>query len=105
MNGLRVPPTNGTEYGRVLFQAYTDTNDIEPTQVFDPTQDVGSIAIRCPASNNGAVYIGWDEDVNTDNGFPLYKRDSFGLDLNVKSQPIYAVAEVDADEVRVIATN
>lgn len=105
MSGLRVPSTDGKENRRVLFEEYTESNDVEPTLVTDPGVSTGSIVMRCPATNEGGIFIGWGEDVTLENGYPLYARDGLGIDLDVSVQDIYAVADTAADELRILTTN
>jgi len=105
MSGLRTPSTKGVEYGRVVFEAFTSGNSVEPTEVFSPIEDTGSVALKCPETNSGAIFIGWDDDVDLEEGFPLYAKDGVSFDLNTNSQPIYAVANTSADQLRVISTN
>lgn len=105
MSGIRTPPTSGRDYGRIVLQEFTEQNDVTPTEIPVPDRSTGSVAIRASEVNDGAVYIGFDDDVDLESGFPLYRRDSIGIELNLRSQSIYVVADNNADEVRYIITN
>jgi len=78
---------------------------VTPTSVLNTNRATGSVSVRAPDTNIAPVFIGFDDDVTRDNGFPLYPRDAVGLDLNLRQQEIYVVAAEDADEVRYIVTN
>jgi len=105
MSGINIPATEGEEYGSIPFEAFTPSGSVTPTRVFDPSLDSRSVAMRAPETNSGAIFIGWDNEVDLTNGYPLYPGDPFSVDLNVEAQGIFAVAEVTGDEIRIITTN
>ena len=97
--GLRVAPSAGAFYGEVILP---DEN--EPTQVSGGDVPTGSLAIRA-WDNVGTVYIGWDSDVDEDNGFPLDEGETLSVDINLDSEDMWILPETAGDSVRIISTN
>lgn len=98
--GVRTPPTDGSYYGPVILPDEGDLARVVPDGI-----NTGSIAIKC-ISTSESVYLGWDQDVDETEGFPLEEGESLSLDLDSDSQGIWAYSTTsDPDELRVIATN
>lgn len=99
MEGLRVVPTEGVEYGEVILPE-TDN----PVEINPEGEDTGGIAIRA-WNNNGVVYVGFDDEVDSSTGFPLQDGESLGADLNLEAADLFLLPEVAGDSVRVLITN
>lgn len=96
--GKQSPSTVGTDYNAETF------SDADESQsVFDLETQSGSIIVRAHPDNDGIVYLGWDEEVTTENGFPLEAGDAITVDINVGSQGLFGVADTDGDELRYMA--
>lgn len=100
MSGSEKPPTDGTEYGVVSLSAVG-----EPELVFQLGTESKTVAIRAEEGNNSQIYLGWDDDVDSNNGFPLYQGEMITMELDVSSQEIYMDGDSVGDSVRVIAIN
>lgn len=98
--GKDVASNEGAGYGRKQF---IETNDVD--NVMDPTMETESWILRGHPSNDGVIYIGWDEDVTVDNGFPISAGDAVAIDMDNSKQVVYAVADTAGDELRYIATS
>lgn len=98
--GKDVASNEGAGYGAKQF-----TNSHDSDNVMDPTLETESWIIRAHPENEGIIYIGWDEEVNEDNGFPLSRGDATTMDMDNSKQVIYAVADTAGDELRYIATS
>lgn len=94
------PPAEGTEYGATRPDSVG-----EPELVFKLDTESKSIAVRAEEDNNAKVYLGWDTDLDTDNGFPVYPTESFEVDMDVSNQELFMVVESVGDAVRVIAVD
>lgn len=99
MPGLDQPATNGESYGS------QDISDSDPTRVIPADVESGSYIVRAGENNTGTIYLGWDDDVTSSNGFPLKSEESFSADINNASQQLWAIADNNGDELRHIATN
>jgi len=104
--GVRTPPSKGSAYGRTILAEQGIAQRVISSEV-----KTGSVLINSYTGdddnegNEGVIYIGFDEDVDDESGFPLEPGQSIGLDIQNRSQGIWAYAEVPGDQVRFIATN
>lgn len=92
------PSTRGTHYDSNQIQSAN-----EPQRVIPEGIETGSYAVYAVTVSGDYIYLGWDEDVTTSDGFPLQEDRSFTVDLSNESQPLYMVSANSGDEVRVIA--
>lgn len=105
-NGTRVPPSTGSGYGRTIIDS-----DFEARRVIPSDIRTGSVIIHAydgdesNTGNQGVVYVGFDSDVDDSSGFPLEPGDSLSIDIQNRSQGIWAYAEESGDELRYMATN
>jgi hypothetical protein len=99
-SGKDVASNEGAGYGVKVF-----VNSNDPDNVMDPTLETESWILRAHPQNEGIIYLGWDEDVTTENGFPLSAGDASSMDMDNSKQVIYAVADTAGDELRYIATS
>jgi hypothetical protein len=81
---------------------FVNANDVD--NVMDPTMETQSWSVRAHPENGGIIYIGWDEELTVDNGFPLSAGNTVAFDMDNSRQVLYAVADTAGDEVRYIAT-
>lgn len=98
--GKDVASNQGAGYGRKQF---VETNDVD--NLIDPTLETESVILRAHPDNGGAIYVGWDDEVTTDDGFPLSPGDAVTFDVDNSRQIIYGVADEAGDEIRFIATS
>lgn len=89
--------TDGTGYGSTTLEGPAEAQVVLPVGA-----ESRSIGLRAPEGNSGAVYIGWDDDITTSSGFPIYAEDSFSIDLDNTQQSIFAVSDNAGDELRYI---
>lgn len=89
----REPPASSGGYGQVDVGT-----DAVPILDFDTS--TLSVAVRAPDSNGEIVYVGFDEDVTTSDGFPLPAGEGVTFDLNASVQPVYAIAPAAGQEIR-----
>lgn len=97
--GRSTPATEGETHDVVTI---TSAND--PVRILSPAVETGSYALRA-WNTTQPVFIGWDEDVGTDDGFPLEAGDVISFEMDNSEQQIWAVSAEAGAEVRVIATN
>lgn len=90
--------TEGTAYGVTDLEGPND-----PQLVLPIGAESRSIALRSQQTNQGAIFIGWDDGVTQDNGFPLYPEDAFAIDVDNTQQAIWAVSAVSGDQIHFIA--
>lgn len=91
--------TSGPTYGDTTPSSANDA-----TLVFPLGTETESVAIIAHPDNSDKMFIGFDDNLDTSNGFPLESGASLTIDLDVAQQGIYAVAETQGDSVRFIAT-
>lgn len=97
--GLGVSASDGSYYDSVIVKDGGNAVRVIPEDV-----KTGSVAIK-GYSIDDEVYLGWDDDVDGSNGFPLTEGDVMALDINNDGQGIWMYSDTDLDEIRVIATN
>lgn len=98
--GLRVSSTNGKAYGEYVIPDPPETDEM-----FQVPVRTGSVAIVAHPTNTGYIYIGWDSDVTTDNGFLMTPGQSITMDLDAMEQEIFITGDSEGDSVRYIAKN
>jgi hypothetical protein len=96
--GLNQPATDGVDYDNI---ALSDTDSTEVVV----EGGTGSILLVAHPANSDIVYLGWDEQVSSSNGLPLEAGAGASFDIDVSTQPIYAIADSSGDRLRFIATN
>lgn len=98
--GLRTPANDGKDYGE-----YVIPNPPEPDELFQVPVRTGSVSIIAHPNNSGWIYIGWDDEVDSQSGFILTAGMSISVDLDIRSQEIFITGDTSGDSVRYIATN
>lgn len=94
--GKSVPATEGTIAKSVALSSANT-----PVEIISSSADTRFIGIKAH-SNTGVIFIGWSASVDVNSGFPLEDGQSISFDLDVKEQPVYAVADTAGDTVRII---
>lgn len=90
--------TEGTSYGEKLFDGSSD-----PEIVIPIGDESSSWIIKALSSNTGDVYVGWDDDVDSSNGFPLASGEAVSVDLDNSNQNVWAVSDNSNEGVRFLA--
>lgn len=98
--GKDVASNEGAGYG---VKQFVEAHDVD--NVMDPTMETESWILRAHPDNQGIIYLGWDDDVTEDNGFPLSPGDATTMDMDNSKQVVYAIADTSGDELRYIATS
>lgn len=99
LEGRPVPATDGVFSGETILP-----EEGSPTELAPDPDHTGSIAIRA-WENEGPVFIGFGEDVDENNGFPLMDGETLTFELNLATASLYAVPQVAGDSVRIISIN
>lgn len=97
---LSQPSTEGTGYGSTVLDSANT-----PKRIFEVGQQSGSIIMRADLSNSNPIFLGFDDNVTVNNGFPLEAGDSISIDLDVRSQDIFFVGAGAGDSIRWLAIN
>lgn len=97
ITGLDQPSTQGVDFDN--FALDTTAQEI----VF--SGDSGSVIIIAHPNNAGLAFIGWDDTVDSGNGFPLEAGSAISFDLDVGQQSIFAMANNSGDRLRFMTTN
>lgn len=97
-SGLKVVSADGRYYGAVTIASNNST-----ARVLSSDVETGSVAVRAPETNDEPVYIGFDDDADSNSGFPLYAGDVVSLDINSSYQGLWVYAEFSGQEIRVMA--
>lgn len=98
--GLRVSPNEGKDYGE-----YVIPSPPEPDELFQVPVRTGSVAVVAHPNNSGFIYLGWDEELDSQNGFILTAGMSISVDLDIRQQDLFITGDDGGDSVRYIATN
>lgn len=98
MSGPAPPATDSAGYDVTSFSAAND-----PTEIITSGTVTGSVVLRAIPGNGGIVYIGFNSNVTTSNGFPLEAGDSLSLDIDIDKQPLWGTADTGGDEIRWLA--
>lgn len=69
-----------------------------------PEQKTGSFIIRA-WNNAGVIYIGFNEDVDTNDGFPMEDGDIISIDLDSQAEDVFFYAQNAGDQIRYITVN
>lgn len=85
----------GAGYGSVTLN---DTSS--GTRIVDLGIETESIAIKAV---DGKIYIGFDDQVDDTNGYPLDEGQGISFDLDVDQDGLFAFPETSGNEVRWIA--
>lgn len=93
------PASEGTGYGN------TDLETSDAKSVIPADTESESWVIKAHQDNSGVVYLGWDDDVTTSNGFPLEAGDGLSVDINNSVQAVYGIAAAAGDSVRYMAVD
>lgn len=83
--------TNGSN-GSVVFN---NTTDVE--RIVDPTLDASTVAVYV---ETGKLYIGFSDDVDSVNGFPIVAQNGLVLTLDTSVQSLYGIADTAPTDVR-----
>lgn len=95
--GETLVPNEGGPYGR------TTAEGSDPEIILPVGQETSTVAIIAEDSNAGKVYLGWDTDLTTSNGFPLAAGQSISIDFDNTDQPLYVVSDNVGDSVRFLS--
>lgn len=95
--GASTPSNEGTNGVEVL----ESTTDAE--RILDVGIETTSVSIRAPSDNAGDVFLGFDEDVDSSDGYPLEPGDAISLDIDISNAPMFAIPNNANDEVRFLA--
>lgn len=98
--GSEVPASEGAAYGRSELEGSN-----EPELLLPVGSETTSWILKAESGNNSTIYVGWDEDVDVDTGFPLGPKESLSVDLNNVNQPVWGVSNDSGDAVRFIAVD
>lgn len=93
-----IPVNEVDEYDSLGF---TSANNNQ--RVFNLDSETQSVVIVAKPSNSGVIYIGFNDQVTTDNGLPLKAGGSTVLPLDVSQVDVFAVADTGGDEIRFAA--
>lgn len=77
--------------------------DGDPQRVVDIGTETNSIIVRAPSENGGVVYVGFDDDLDVSNGFPLTAGDAVSFDVDTNQQGVFVVGDTTGDEIRWLA--
>lgn len=98
MSGPQPPATDAAGYD---VKTFSNANNAD--QIIAAGTVTGSVIIRTNPNNGGIVYIGFDSNVTTSNGFPLEAGDSISIDIDVDKESLWGVADTANDDVRWLA--
>lgn len=98
-SGKSVPASEGADYGKEEVSTINDA-----AAVGDLSTETKSIAVIAPEGNSGLVYVGWDDDLTTSNGFELAAGTGISFDLDNSQQQIFFAGDTIGDELRYIST-
>lgn len=90
-------PDNNAANGQEIIQ-----NADQPQVLL--TEDSGSVAVQAHPDNNGTIYIGFSDDVDSITGFPLAAGSGVSMDLDVSEQPLWVVSSTVGDVAAWILT-
>jgi len=93
--GKRRPYTKGTGYGTFDLG---NSNEIYNLPFGGNEGD--EWVIRALNSNNGTVYIGWDDSMDDTSGFPLYHGDTISVAMSTDTQSVYVYGTSPGDQIR-----
>lgn len=65
--------------------------------------ETASVAIAAHPDNSGIIYVGFDDEMSEDSGFPLVAGTTLSMDIDANQEGIFALADTIGDEVRWIA--
>jgi len=92
------PGTRGEDYGREVFE-----NAGEAERVFAIETETTSVFIQAHPDNNDNIFIGWDDNVDSNTGVILEAGAGLSFPVDVSVQNLWAVAAQANDEIRYIA--
>lgn len=92
------PSNKGAGYDSIAFTSADEGQRV--TEIGNETQ---SIAIIAHPDNDGFIYVGFDEEVTSSDGFILPPSISVTLDVDANNQGVFAAADTVGDELRWIA--
>lgn len=96
--GKSVPATSGVAYGREVIES---TSSAE--RIFDLGLETSSVLIQANPNNSDNLFIGWDEDVDSDSGVILEPGDTITIDIDLNVQNVWAIAASSNDDLRFLA--
>lgn len=97
MSGQDQPDTVGVGPGQHIIDTGTTPNVIL-------NEEVGSIALNTPSTNNGTVYVGYSDSLDDTTGFIMEAGSGLSLDLDTSEQAIWVYGTSDGDIVSFIGT-
>lgn len=87
-SGKQNPSTDGVEYEAQVIDAG------DPAEaVFSGADETRFVVLVADDGNDNPIYWGWDDDVDNNNGLPLYPGQSLAVDLDVTEQNIYVATD------------
>lgn len=94
-SGQPRPATSGKSYGREVLESAGDAE-----RLFAIGTDSLSILIQANPDNSDNIFIGWDDEVDSNTGIILEPGDVIGMDLDVENQNVWAVSAAANDDLR-----
>ena len=98
VSGHDVPSNEGFGPGGVAFVSTDEAERLVPLGT-----ETSTVAVKALEDNEGVIYVGYTDDVDSSNGFPLSAGQGVSFDLDANQQGIFAAADTVGDEVRWIA--
>lgn len=92
--------TDGVDYDVATVGTAND-----PQEILGFDVSTSTIVLRAPSGNAGPIYIGFDTDVTTSNGFPIPADTGISIDIDNSEQQIFFVSANAGDELRYLAIN
>ena len=94
-SGKESPSTDGVEYESGVIN---DTDS--PEKVFSEVDETRFVVVVADKSNGNPIYWGWDDNVDSTNGVPLYAGQSLAIDIDVTEQNIYVSTDTGSQIYR-----
>lgn len=93
-----VPINRADDYDSLAFATANDEQ-----RVFDLNDETQLVIVVADPGNTGIIYIGFDDNLTTNNGLPLESGGSTVLPIDVSQLGVFALADTAGDEIRYAA--
>lgn len=93
-------PSNSGDYG---VESFTSADEAE--RLVDLGNETESILVLAPPGNGGIIYLGFDDEVDSNNGIPLDAGSGVSFDIDTDQLGLFAAADTIGDEARWIYTS
>lgn len=77
----------------------------EPERVVPIGTETTTVAIVAHPDNSGLIFIGFDDEMTSDDTIPLQAGASMSVDIDANQQGLFALADTIGDEIRWMAVN